>query len=334
MNCQLSLIVPVYNVDKYLEECIHSIEEQSFQEYEVILVDDGSTDRSPKICDAYAERDDRVRVIHSSNRGVSHARNTGIDTARGGYLQFIDADDLLADRNVLRDMMRFAADSEVDLISGRTFHFRDGVPLHSGNTDMASYEITTSSEKVRAFVAKNMLMINIFSKDVVGNLRFDTRLAHGEDVLFLAKAISQVKKAVLLDRVCYLRRLRPGSAVHTDYKEGEMEELGLFLELLYQELHGKPGGDALYERYYVTQTILINKLAAEHKRYDREKRMIKEMISQSFPHFLFNKFISTPTKMFLTAYMVSPDCFYLLLKPYKAARSARDTLRTKVKSDR
>lgn len=333
MNCQLSVIVPVYNVEKFLEDCIHSIEEQSFQDYEVILVDDGSTDQSPQICDAYAARDERVRVIHSANGGVSHARNTGIDAARGEYLQFIDADDLLADRNVLRDMMQFTADPEVDLISAKCLHFHDGVSIHSGNTDVTSYEVTTSSEKAREFVSKTMLMINIFSKDVIGNLRFDTRITLGEDVLFLAKALSQVKKAVLLNKVCYLRRLRSGSAVHTCFKEGDLEEGILVSELLYQELHGKPGGDELYEKYFVDHTGLINKLVGEHKRHDKEKRIIKKRIARYFPHFLLNKYISMPTKLFLSAYMVSPNCFFLLFKPYKAARGTWDTLRTKAKAD-
>ena len=332
MSCKLSVIVPVYNVEKYLEACIHSIEEQSFQDYEVILVDDGSADRSPQICDAYAERDARVRVIHSPNRGVSHARNTGIDVAKGEYLQFIDADDLLADRNVLRDMMRFTADPELDLVSARCFHFRDGVPVHSRNTDAAAYEVTTSSEKIREFVSKTMLMINIFSRDVIDELRFDTRITLGEDALFVAAAISRVQKAALLDKVCYYRRLRPGSAVHTNYKQGDSEEGILVLQLLYKELHGKPGGDALYEKYSVDQTGLINKLSAEYKRYDKEKRMIKERISQSFPHFLSNKYMSTPTKLFLCAYMVNPDGFFLLFKQYKAARNAWDALRTKAKT--
>lgn len=324
--------MPVYNVEKYLEECIHSIEEQSFQEYEVILVDDGSTDRSPQICDAYAERDRRVRVIHSPNRGVSHARNTGIDEARGAYLQFIDADDLLADQDVLRDMMRFAADAEVDLISARCLHFRDGVPVHIGNTGVTRFEVTTSGKKVREFTSKTMLMINIFSRDIVENMRFDTRIKLFEDILFVTRAVSHVKKAVLLDRVCYLRRIRPGSVMHTDYKEGDMEEEIFVLKRLYRELHGKPGGDALYEKYCVDQTGLINKLATGHKRHEREKNMIKERIARCFPHFLSNQYIRMPTKLYLSAYMVSPDCFFLFFNRYKAARNAWDTLKTRIKT--
>ena len=136
-----------------------------------------------------------------------------------------------------------------------------------------------------------------------------------------------MSKEVLLDRVCYLRWIRPGSVMHMDYKEGDIEEKIFILKLLYRELHERPGGDALYEKYYVDQTELINKLASGHRRYSREKNMIKERIARHFPHFLSNQYISMPTKLYLSAYMVSPDCFFLLFNRYKAARSVWDSLR-------
>lgn len=89
----ISIIVPVYNAEKYLRRCIDSILSQSFTDFELILVDDGSTDRSPQICDEYATRDKRIRLIHKKNGGVSAARNDGIDIAQGKFLTFVDSDD-------------------------------------------------------------------------------------------------------------------------------------------------------------------------------------------------------------------------------------------------
>ncbi|KAF3371822.1 glycosyl transferase family 2, partial [Enterococcus faecium] len=91
--CEISIIVPVYKVEKYLRKCVDSILAQTFTDFEVILVDDGSPDNSGKICDEYAEKDNRVRVIHKENGGLSSARNAGIDVARGKYLGFVDSDD-------------------------------------------------------------------------------------------------------------------------------------------------------------------------------------------------------------------------------------------------
>ena len=89
--CEISIIVPVYKVEKYLRKCVDSILAQTFTDFEVILVDDGSPDNSGKICDEYAEKDNRVRVIHKENGGLSSARNAGIDVARGKYLGFVDS---------------------------------------------------------------------------------------------------------------------------------------------------------------------------------------------------------------------------------------------------
>ena len=96
METAISVIVPVYRVEKYLPACIDSILNQTFTDFELILVDDGSPDRCPEICDETAKRDARVRVIHQANQGLSAARNAGIEAARGAWLSFVDSDDFLA----------------------------------------------------------------------------------------------------------------------------------------------------------------------------------------------------------------------------------------------
>ena len=93
---EISIIVPVYQVEKYLNECIDSILAQTFTDFELILVDDGSPDNCPALCDAAAEKDSRVRVIHKQNGGVSTARNAGLDAAQGNWIAFVDSDDTAA----------------------------------------------------------------------------------------------------------------------------------------------------------------------------------------------------------------------------------------------
>ena len=93
MRDSISIIVPVYNVEKYLEKCIDSILNQSYQNLEIILIDDGSTDNSGSICDEYKKKDQRVQVIHQKNQGQSSARNAGLNIAKGSYIGFVDSDD-------------------------------------------------------------------------------------------------------------------------------------------------------------------------------------------------------------------------------------------------
>ena len=95
MDIKISVIIPVYNAEQYLKDCVDSIINQSYQNFELILVDDGSSDNSPKICDDYAAKDNRIIVIHKSNNGVSAARKTGLDNASGDYIMYVDSDDWL-----------------------------------------------------------------------------------------------------------------------------------------------------------------------------------------------------------------------------------------------
>ena len=91
----ISVIVPVYNTEKFLKNCISSIANQTYKDLEIILVNDGSTDNSGKICDDFAQKDSRIKVIHQSNKGVGAARNAGLDVAKGAYIGFVDSDDIL-----------------------------------------------------------------------------------------------------------------------------------------------------------------------------------------------------------------------------------------------
>lgn len=122
--CEISIIVPVYKVEPYLRKCVDSILAQTFTNFEVILVDDGSPDNSGKICDEYAIKDSRVRVIHKENGGLSSARNAGIDIARGKYLGFVDSDDYIAEDmyEVLYENLKFY---DADISSVEIIPFRD-----------------------------------------------------------------------------------------------------------------------------------------------------------------------------------------------------------------
>lgn len=105
MNPLISVIVPVYNVERYLNQCIDSILAQTYKDFELILVDDGSKDKSGEICDEYVKKDSRIRVFHKKNGGVSSARNYGIDNAQGTYICFVDSDDWV-DETYLEDMLK------------------------------------------------------------------------------------------------------------------------------------------------------------------------------------------------------------------------------------
>ena len=111
----LSIIVPIYNVEEYIAECIDSILAQTYKDWELILVDDGSTDNSGKICDEYALKDNRIKVIHKENGGLSSARNAGIDNISGNLITFIDSDDVIIGKDTLQKLIdELTDDKELD----------------------------------------------------------------------------------------------------------------------------------------------------------------------------------------------------------------------------
>ncbi|XME03222.1 glycosyltransferase family 2 protein [Lachnospiraceae bacterium C1.1] len=125
MNSSVAIIVPVYNQERYLEKCIDSILNQTYSDYECILVDDGSTDKSPEICDRYAEKDNRVRVIHKHNEGVSAARKDGYKLASSEYICFLDSDDFLAN-DFIKLTIEKMIETDVDVCSCGHYQYLDG----------------------------------------------------------------------------------------------------------------------------------------------------------------------------------------------------------------
>ena len=116
---KISIIIPVYKAEKYLGQCINSVVEQTYPKWEIILVDDGSPDNCPSICDDWAQKDDRIYVIHKENGGASSARNKGIKEAQGEYIMFLDSDDYWADRECLGELVEMLQKDRPDFITFR-----------------------------------------------------------------------------------------------------------------------------------------------------------------------------------------------------------------------
>lgn len=125
-SIELSVIVPIYNMEKYLKKCLDSILNQTYKDMEIILVDDGSNDSSPEICDSYIGIDNRIKVFHKKNGGLSDAKNFGIKKAKGKYITFVDSDDWI-ENNMYSDMLEYMKESKADIsICGRYIDYEDG----------------------------------------------------------------------------------------------------------------------------------------------------------------------------------------------------------------
>ena len=207
----LSIIIPVYNVAPYIGKCLNSLLSQTFQNFEVFMVDDGSTDDSGKICNQYATRDPRFKVIHKPNGGVSSARNAGLDVCRGKYIAFVDPDDSLAP-DTYENIYYLEAHPEVDLVQ---FPYYNCYP--DGKTEKLDLPARTISGKEQLLLnwwSGSILHFSnlnkIFRRSVFENLRY--RLGHlSEDTYLVADFVERAETAYISEKGGYFVLLRSDS---------------------------------------------------------------------------------------------------------------------------
>lgn len=213
-NIKFSIIIPVYNVQMYLEQCIRSVSEQTYEDYELILVDDGSTDQSGLLCDEYARKDKRICVIHQKNGGSSAARNRGIDAASGEYIIFLDSDDCWKEKDVLEKLYDRLRETNSDVLSFNYVKFQGNVfetPYFSQTGDMPAN--LKENETLNYLVQQNLWIACAWNKAIKkelfaeNDLRFQVGIT-SEDIdwclrlAIKAKSFDYINDAV----VCYRQR--------------------------------------------------------------------------------------------------------------------------------
>ena len=205
----ISAIVPVYNAEKYLTKCIDSILTQTYDNFELILIDDGSTDRSGEICDRYAETDERITVIHKENGGVSAARNTGIDIAKGKYITFIDSDDFV-EKSFFEYTVDIAQKRQADCVTaGIRYWYED----NSKNRDCVLPDIYFSvHQDLNEHFAKlyeqhafDAMYAKLYKNEIIQSfgIRFDTSYAIFEDGMFVSNYLSHCRFCYFTNKVFY-----------------------------------------------------------------------------------------------------------------------------------
>ena len=214
----LSVIVPVYNTDRFLGQCIDSILSQTHTDFEVILVDDGSTDNSGKICDQYAERDQRIKVIHQPNQGVSAARNAALDIAEGEFLGFVDSDDWI-DPDMYRVLIKKAEEKNADVVAcGMRVNDERGQSTRDFLNSEGEYNQTELLKGVfgRPNQQGGSCCNKIFRRTPVSDIRYNPSLSMAEDWIYLFKCYERFSKGVKIPESFYNVRERCNSATRGD----------------------------------------------------------------------------------------------------------------------
>ena len=204
INPLISVIIPVYKVERYLPRCIESILRQTYSNFELILIDDGTPDRSGIICDRYAEKDSRIRVIHKENGGVSTARNAGIDAAKGEWVTFVDSDDWVQE-NYLEVLTSPLGVDDYDMTIG-VLEWR-AISRKIQEYEGYSINIGEASQIERALNCSELLgpWLKLFSLNIIKNnsMRFSKGIALGEDAIFVAKYLKHCKKIYMTGKAIY-----------------------------------------------------------------------------------------------------------------------------------
>ena len=232
---KISVIVPVYNVEKYLRRCVDSILAQTFTDFEVLLIDDGSKDSSGSICDEYAEKDSRVSVFHKENGGVSSARNLGLYNAKGTWICFVDSDDIIS--KYYLQMFEFAVNNnDVYIAASGYTNNMDDFPRENELTNLIVVNTKDFLDRVLSFDGyggDGYLWNKIFNKDLIRSLKlsFDTDISLWEDLLFVIQYCKSEKKMALFSEKIYFYRENLSSAVHNITSKKIRDKISVCIEL-------------------------------------------------------------------------------------------------------
>lgn len=316
MNELVSIIIPVYNVDKYIRECLDSVINQSYKNLQIILVDDGSTDNSGKICDEYAVKDSRITVIHQENQGAGAAKNTGLDLVKGEYLSLIDSDDYL-ELNYYETMVSNLKQHNVDVVQCL---FRN---VFVNNKYSRQYNFPSKGSrkiKTKKFLVE---MLYDWKYAIFWNKLFKTKLLKDirfpvgrkiDDEFFTYKLICNAKKILNINDKLYNYRMRQSSIMNNcDNEQLYMDCIDCFIERLsfIEKLY--PSLAHNYKAHiagYIQATLNDNLIKKDFEDYLREKALLfpteKETIVQKIKiKILFYKYNSN-TNIFV---LENEECY-------------------------
>lgn len=278
----VSVIVPVFNASRYLRKCLESLKNQAYDRCEFILIDDGSTDDSRRICDEYCAVDSRFICFSQHNQGVAAARNHGLDVAKGEYIGFVDADDYV-EPNMIQTLIQALIESNADVAECsvnlvdehgqvRSKQLLEGKILH-GNVDIVSQYAMQNN-------TLNYCWNKLYQRSVVGDIRFSIRKT-SEDYLFNVMVFNRCKNFISVGDPLYNYVLTSDSATRKQYHEGRLDSVKCGADAFSIQRETYPPLLGYYAVYILekilTEILLINKSDLES---DRKKRLQAQLLRQ------------------------------------------------------
>ncbi len=298
-NNLISVIVPVFNVEDYIERCIKSILNQTYNNLEIILVDDGSTDKSGEICDLYKEKDNRIKVIHNKNSGPSVARNCGLSIAKGKYIGFVDSDDFIAldMYETLYHYMKEDADVVCCATLSITNHNKE---VRYKSKGVVSY---TKLEGIKELLKTEHICFSacdkLFRRNLLENIRFP-RGRQSEDLPFIYQVFKKSNKIVNIGKVKYFYFYRPDSRSNADFDIRRLDYI-YFSQYIYHDIQRSyPQLSKVAERRYILDLywiIVQIKNLSKKEKYIKERKMLERTLRHMVLLAVTNPYMSKQEKI-------------------------------------
>lgn len=302
----VSVIIPVYNAEKYLEECIDSVLKQDLEDFEIILVNDGSTDSSGDICNLYAAKDNRIKVFHKTNGGVSSARNLGIENAQGEWITFIDSDDSIQENY----FVAIAKDIDSDLVMQGFDYFEKHQKVKEFKYTVHCFSKVELINQLQLYPDLSSSCAKFFRREVVNkhSLRFNEKLKFGEDSIFTLQYLLLCKKIKTTDTSRYSYRLSDSGLTNTKLN---LEHDKLFYEKIKNtllEFGNRKFYDASIE---IPLTRFLASLYADKVINSKERRgFLQNEIEENYT-IIFNIYSNPKIKIFIKTAHFTGNYFLL-----------------------
>lgn len=319
----LSIIVPVYNVENYLIECIESLLNQELENYEIILINDGSTDNSPTICNYYKEKYKIIKVFNQTNKGLSAARNRGIKLAKGKYISFVDSDDFVL-KNTYKEIVRIMEMEKLDILSVNAFKY-----ISKNKTKLKTKKRSFESKKLSGieFLKKSYLEnamshcvpFNVYKREMIleNKILFKKGILH-EDNLWTPQVFIKAKNVMYYDIDFYMHRKREGSITQKkDKKKNSTDLLKTCYELdnIYIKINDKQ-----------TKFVLDNVLVTTYLWAIATGKLVPENNNLVKLSFLKNKSLNSKNKVKVFIFKKNPELYIKLFNFINSLRKLKENI--------
>ncbi|MCP9081979.1 glycosyltransferase family 2 protein [Streptococcus sp. CF10-1] len=310
MGEKISVIVPVYNVEAYLEKCVESILKQTYTNLEILLVNDGSTDNSGELCDQLASQYENIKVYHIENAGVSNARNMGIQLATGSWVTFIDSDDFVT-QDYLATLASAVEGLNVGFAIAPLHHIKNGIvtdlPSHSGKTELWSTE-ETMKELLMTTRTSFFPVAKLFKRDLLADEKFNTNYHLAEDALFLTELLLKTRcSCVFIDKPVYYYDHREGSAT-TSVNRYVFDTIEVYKQIIAQVSQAFPNlkYELINRECWSYITVYDKIIFTSREEYQKEKAELRNWIVQHRREIWKDAYFTTFRKIAILSLVISP----------------------------